>query len=66
MDKAPKGIIIGVIVLALVLIVVLGRWSSKPTSVPVIDMAITDVDLRDRIILRINEENVKLQSLPKV
>ena len=57
--KLQKGIIIGVIVLALVLVVVLGRWSSKPTSVPVIDMAITDVDLRDRIILRINEENVK-------
>lgn len=57
--KLQKGIIIGVIVLALVLVVVLGRWSSKPTSVAVIDMAITDVDLRDRIILRINEENVK-------
>ena len=59
--KLQKGIIIGVIVLALVLVVVLGRWSSKPTSVPVIDMAITDVDLRDRIILRINEENVKTE-----
>nr|AAB57899.1 FliF [Treponema denticola] len=57
--KLQKGIIIGVIVLALVLVVVLGRWSSKPTSVAVIDMAITDVDLRDRIILRINEGNVK-------
>jgi len=59
--KLQKGIIIGVIVLALVLVVVLGRWSSKPTSVAVIDMAITDVDLRDRIILRINEENVKTE-----
>ncbi|MEL3911817.1 flagellar basal-body MS-ring/collar protein FliF [Treponema pedis] len=53
-----KGIIIGVAVLSLVLIVVLMRWSSKPTSVPVLDMAITDVDTRDRILLRLNEENV--------
>lgn len=54
-----KGIIIGVTVLALVLIVVLMRWSSKPTTAPVLDMAITDTELRDKILLRLNEENVK-------
>ena len=57
--KVQKGIIIGVAVFALVLIVVLMRWSSAPTSVAVLDMAITDVDLRDKILLRLNEENVK-------
>lgn len=57
--KVQKGIIIGVVVLALVLVVVLTRWSSAPTSVAVLDMAITDVDLRDKILLRLNEENVK-------
>ena len=54
-----KGIIIGVAALALVLVVVLMRWSSKPTTAPVLDMAITDVELRDKILLRLNEENVK-------
>ena len=54
-----KGIIIGVTVLALVLVVVLMRWSSKPTTAPVLDMAITDTELRDKILLRLNEENVK-------
>ncbi len=57
--KVQKAIIIGVGALALVLIFIITRWSSKPTAVPVLDMAITDTDTRDKIILRLNEENVK-------
>lgn len=57
--KVQKGIIIGVVVLALVLVFVITRWSSAPTSVAVLDMAITDIDLRDKILLRLNQENVR-------
>lgn len=54
-----KGIIAGVAILAIVMIVVLTKWSSKPTMVSVLDIAVTDTDIREKIILRLNEENVK-------
>ncbi len=53
-----KGIIIGVAVLAIVLIVVLMSWSSKPTLVKVFSTSITDLEARDRIIVRMNQENI--------
>ena len=55
-----KGILAAVIVAAVVIIVLLASWSAKPSLVPLIDTPITDATVRDRIIVRLNEENVKV------
>ena len=53
-----KGILAAVIVAAVVIIVLLTSWSAKPSLVPLIDTPVTDATVRERIILRLNEENV--------
>ncbi|MEL3906088.1 MAG: flagellar basal-body MS-ring/collar protein FliF [Treponema sp.] len=54
-----KGILAAVILAAVVIIILLASWSAKPSLVPLIDTPVTDEVLRERIILRLNEENVK-------
>ncbi len=54
-----KLILGGVVLAAIVGVVVLFSVSSAPTMVPLIDAPITDADARDRIIVRLNQENVK-------
>jgi len=54
-----KGILAAVIVAAVVIIVLLASWSAKPSLVPLIDTPVTDATVRERIVLRLNEENVK-------
>lgn len=54
-----KLVLFGVIGLALVGIIVLFSVSASPTMVPLIDTPITDEATRDRIIIRLNEENVR-------
>ncbi|MEL3903687.1 MAG: flagellar basal-body MS-ring/collar protein FliF [Treponemataceae bacterium] len=54
-----KGILIGSIIAVLIVIVLLVRFSARPSLVPVLDVPITDVQTRDRIQLRLNEENVR-------
>ena len=54
-----KGILAAVVVAAVVIIVLLTSWSAKPSLVPLIDTPVTDATVRERIILRLNEENVK-------
>ena len=54
-----KGILGAVIVAAVVIIILLASWSAKPSVVPLIDTPITDAAVRERIVLRLNEENVK-------
>ena len=54
-----KGILAAVVVAAIVIIVLLTSWSAKPSYVALIDTPITDEELRERIVLRLNEENVK-------
>ena len=54
-----KLILGGILVAVIVGIVILFSVSSAPTMVPLIDTPITDQDSRDKIILRLNEENVK-------
>ena len=54
-----KGILAAVVVAAVVIIVLLTSWSAKPSLVPLIDTPVTDATPRERIILRLNEENVK-------
>lgn len=53
-----KGILVGIILAFIVMIVLLVRFSSRPSLVAVLDAPIKDLDLRDRIQLRLNEENV--------
>lgn len=53
-----KGILIGVIIAFIVLIILLIRFSSKPSLVAVLDNPITDADLKDRIQLCLAEENI--------
>ena len=53
-----KGILGGAVLAAVVLVVLLFSWSAKPTLVPLLDVPITDESLRERIVLRLNEENV--------
>jgi len=58
------------IILAVVAIVIIGgivmlfRISSSPVLVSVIDAPIRDVDALDRIVLRLNQENVKVSVTP--
>lgn len=54
-----KGILIGSIIAVLIVIVLLVRFSARPSLVPVLDVPITDAQTRDRIQLRLNEENVR-------
>ena len=54
-----KGILAAVVVAAVVITVLLASWSAKPSLVPLIDTPVTDETLRERIILRLNQENVK-------
>ena len=54
-----KLILGGIVLVAFIGIIVLFSVSSAPTMVPLIDSPITDVSARDRIIVRLNQENVK-------
>lgn len=54
-----KGILAAVVIAAIVVIVLLTSWSAKPSLVPLIDTPVTDETLRERIVLRLNQENVK-------
>ena len=54
-----KMVLFGVIALAMVGIIVLFSVSASPTMVPLIDTPITDEATRDKIIIRLNEENVR-------
>ena len=53
-----KGILAAVVVAAVVIIILLTSWSAKPSFVPLIDTPVTDEALRERIVLRLNQENV--------
>ena len=54
-----KGILAAVVIAAIVVIVLLTSWSAKPSLVLLIDTPVTDEALRERIVLRLNQENVK-------
>ncbi|MDR0525189.1 MAG: flagellar M-ring protein FliF [Spirochaetaceae bacterium] len=60
-----QKIILGVICLAAIIgIIALFSISSAPTLVPVIDAPIKNEEFRNRIVTRINEENVKVTVSP--
>jgi flagellar M-ring protein FliF len=54
-----KLILGGIVLVAIVGVVLLFSVSSSPTTVPLIDTPITSEDDRDKIIVRLNQENVK-------
>ena len=54
-----KMILGGIVLVAIIGIIVLFSVSAAPTMVPLIDTPITDVSARDRIVVRLNQENVK-------
>jgi flagellar M-ring protein FliF len=54
-----KMILGGIVLVAVIGIVVLFSVSAAPTMVPLIDTPITDATARDRIVVRLNQENVK-------
>ncbi|WP_039913923.1 flagellar basal-body MS-ring/collar protein FliF [Treponema phagedenis] len=53
-----KLVLAGVILAAIIGMAVLFTWSSAPTTVPLIDVPISDEAAREKIILRLNEENI--------
>jgi flagellar M-ring protein FliF len=54
-----KGILAGIIVVVIIAIAVMAHVSSKPTTVPLFNTAISDQNARDQILMRLDEENVK-------
>lgn len=54
-----KLILAGILAVAVIGIVVLFSVSASPTMVPLIDTPIADQDVRDKIVIRLNQENVK-------
>ena len=54
-----KLVLAGVVTAAIVAIVILFSVSAAPSMVPLIDTPVTDEAIRDKIILRLNEEGVK-------
>jgi flagellar M-ring protein FliF len=54
-----KGILAGIIVAIIVAVVLMAHVSSKPSTVPLFNTAITDQAARDSIMLRLDQENVK-------
>ena len=55
-----KGILAAVVIVGIVIMFLLASWSAKPSLVPIIDTPVTDEAVRERIVLRLNEENVKV------
>ncbi len=56
-----RAILIGIVAVVIVALVLVTRISAKPSSVPLFSTAITDEAARDRIMVRLGEENVEPQ-----
>ena len=54
-----KGVLVGIIAVAIAAVVILAVLSSKPTTVRLFNTAITDEQERDRILTRLDQDNVK-------
>lgn len=54
-----RAILIAIVAVIVVALVLVTRISSKPSSVPLFNQAITDESARDRITYRLSEENVE-------
>ena len=56
-----RAILIAIVAVVIIALVLVTRISAKPSSVPLFNTAITDEAARDRITLRLAEENVESQ-----
>lgn len=54
-----KAIAAGIIVAVIIVLIILFKGSSKPTTVPLFSQPVTDQTTRDNITFRLEEENVK-------
>ncbi len=54
-----KGILVGIVAVVIVAVVLMFSMSSKPTTVRLFNAPITDQTARDRILNRLDKENVK-------
>jgi len=54
-----KGILIGIIVVVIVAIILLATLSSRPTTVHLFNSPVTDETEREKILYRLDEDNVK-------
>ena len=54
-----KAIAAGIIVAVIIVLIILFKGSSKPTTVPLFSQPITDQTVRDNVAYRLEEENVK-------
>ncbi len=54
-----KVILIGVVVVVVAAIVVTARVSSKPNTVRLYDVPVTDENMRSQIVVRLNQENIQ-------
>ena len=54
-----KIILIGIVVVVIVALILVSGISSKPTTVPLFNVAITDEGIRDRIVYRLDQEGVE-------
>lgn len=60
-STVQKGILIGIVVVAIGAIIAISRLSASPTSVPLFSTEITDQAIVDQIVYRLAEENVESQ-----
>ena len=54
-----KIILIGIVVVVIGALILVSGISSKPTTVPLFNVAITDEGIRDRIVYRLDQEGVE-------
>lgn len=59
-SAVQRGILIGIVVVAVAALVVITRVSANPTAVPLFTTPIVDESVRDSIIMRLNEENIEV------
>ncbi len=54
-----KGILAGIVVVVIAAIIMLARFSAAPTTEPLFNMSVNDQAMRDSILVRLDQENVK-------
>ena len=55
-----KVILIGIVAAVIVALILVSVFSSRPTTVPLFSVPVTDQAMRDKIVYRLEQENVKV------
>ena len=58
-SRVQKVVITGIIIFVIAAVIFISVLSSSPSTVPLYNIPITDEDLRDRIIIRLSDENIQ-------